>query len=119
MGRPSDYSAEEDRIVLLGLGWRETNERLREAGFEARSQPSIKQRRHYLRTTGESSPPDLASSTAQQALTAELRRRERLSQEMDRLSDELVRVRGQIAESNSSIHKLMAAVAEEIDRGVA
>lgn len=118
MGRPSDYSAEEDRIVLLGLGWKETNERLTEAGFETRSQSSIKQRRHYLRQAG-TPVPDLTTSTAQQALTAELRRRERLSQDMDRLGQELVRVRQQIAESNSTIHGLMAQVAEEIDRGVA
>lgn len=50
MGRAPNYTPEEDAIILAHVSADDVNRALRQAGFRARSDSSIKMRRHPLRT---------------------------------------------------------------------
>src|SRR5688572_16824002 len=92
MGRPADYSAQEDAIILAtgGFQYTETNRQLVEAGFKARTAGAISGRRQYLKANRPNNGVTLQTL---------LERRVALQQQVEQSQAALEEVEGELADA--------------------
>lgn len=103
MPRPPTFTPGEDSILrdTAGLPAEETNRLLEEAGFRRRPPAALKRRRHYL-LSGSSRAED------ENELMRELRHRQALTREQERLTEELAAVQQAIEVSTARLRELFA-----------
>lgn len=103
MPRPPTFTSGEDTILrdTAGLSAEETNRLLEEAGFRRRPPAALKRRRHYL-LSGSSRAAD------ENELMRELRHRQALTRDQERLSAELASVEQAIEASTARLRELFA-----------
>jgi hypothetical protein len=101
--RPPTFTPGEDSILrdTAGLPAEETNRLLEEAGFWRRPPAALKRRRHYL-LSGSSRADD------ENELMRELRHRQGLTREQERLTEELATVHRSIEASTTRLRELFA-----------
>lgn len=106
-GRP--YSTEEDAILLqtAGMSGHDTNELLRGAGFEERSENAIKARRHELRKRVTS------ANGSSDPITGLVTRRAKLEREIAVCRARLSELEAEAAEVRTELFKLVATEAAE------
>lgn len=105
-GRPSDYTPEEDAIILKHRDTLEVQRLLKAAGFPERTPPAIWSRRKYLHEVGAS---ELTTQmvAAHELLPVLSARREKLRVRLAALDRERAFINEQIAELSAEMHRLI------------
>lgn len=105
-GRPSDYTPEEDAIILRYKGTEEVNAALVEAGFPERTQAAIWSRRKHLRNGG-ATDLDAEVLDADEEVALLLARRKRLQRLVADTEARLSVLREEIQDLNTRLHSLI------------
>jgi hypothetical protein len=105
-GRPSDYTADEDAIILSTPDTKEVQRRLLEAGFPERTPAAIWSRRKHLRDGGDTDLP-VAALDAEEEGTMLFARRRRLLQHINTLERKLAEMRTEVEDVNDRLRSLV------------
>lgn len=92
VGRPSEYTPEQDVLILTITDSAELIRRLKETGLEARSPGALVARRQYLKRTGVAGPKGSPTEVRLAALNA---MRRQLDEELDSLGTRAAAVTAQ------------------------
>lgn len=105
-GRPSEYTPEEDYIILNTRSTKEVQEKLATKGYPERTPAAIVSRRKYLRETGAGhlSADKLDHEDEVSLLAA---RRRGLAQQEEKLSAQLADVRAEIVDVNRRLRDIV------------
>lgn len=105
-GRPTEYTPDEDQIILAYTSTKECQERLVAAGFPERTPAAIVSRRKYLRDNGAMHVPveHLDASGEFELLT---KRRTWLTHRLEELHAQMNDVEEQVKAVNQRLHELL------------
>lgn len=105
-GRPTEYTPEEDQIILAYTSTKECQERLRAAGFSERTTAALVSRRKYLRDNGAMHVPveNLDATSEFELLT---KRRTWLTHRLEDLHAQIGDVEEQVRAVNQRLHALL------------
>lgn len=107
-GRPSDYTPEEDAIILRHRNTDEVLRLLKEAGFPDRTPAAIWSRRKYLNDVGVSAETiSLLSDDAHAALPGLSAQRRKMQERLRTLEEERDRLYEEIAAISAEMHRLI------------
>lgn len=102
-GRPTDYSPDEDAIILRYTDTKECQKMLREAGFSERTPAALWSRRDYLRRSG-ATMADVPSGEEGRLLFA---RRAKLQERLRSLDAQREAIQEEIKELTEQLRRLI------------
>lgn len=107
-GRPSDYTPEEDAIILKNRNTEDVLRLLEKAGFPERTPAAIWSRRKYLNEVGASGETiSLLSEDADAALPGLAAKRRKLQERLRMLEEERDIIYEEIAAISAEMHRLI------------